>query len=496
MATPYEEYPTNFAQEDFRESVGFDGDAAPKLHGKVDNANSTLSQVNSTTQNIKTTIGTPSNGTVSQDIADVKAAVDGVQNDLDNSTDGLGAIKDAVDLNTQKLDQNSTKLDNLSNDVSTVDGKVDDVKTDTQSILDKIGTPAHNTLADGQAAIEAKIDGLTNDNTFCIYMPEQLEKPKNGDPAKYYQILVDHKNSSGAMDDFDNSPEISLKNVNGDDRNNMLVDDSGTQTTTMVHDDTGLYHLNIEVSDGSVVENLIATITAVEGGTTRIKRVPCRVDESFTDHFNTNDRNVINATKTDTTNILSELDDIDTQLQDIEDKVDSVQATSDQIHSDTQNILNNCDEIKGAGWTDETLKAIYDKIVEVSNASDNSIIATKSSGSISQGNSELVEITSTEGFDTITAKLDTLKITSTTSTCLNFRVSIYEDLNRTKLWYKVSNITTANSNNGIIVSLRNRTYTNQESTPTKSIYVLIENLVDTDSTIFDIEIRGDKRVLA
>lgn len=58
------------------------------------------------TADMQPKLGTPSGASISADIAAVDVAVDGIQADLDNGTDGLGAIKataDAIEADTQDI---------------------------------------------------------------------------------------------------------------------------------------------------------------------------------------------------------------------------------------------------------------------------------------------------------------------------------------------------------------------------------------------------------
>lgn len=83
-----------------------------------------------------------------QDIIDT--VVDGIQTDLSNATDGLGALKTEIDANETKIDTVDTVVDGIQTDLSnatdglgalkalidTVDGVVDAILTDTGTTLD------------------------------------------------------------------------------------------------------------------------------------------------------------------------------------------------------------------------------------------------------------------------------------------------------------------------------------------------------------------------
>ena len=128
-------------------------------------------------------LGAPAGASVSADIATVDTVADGIQADLSNATDGLGALKALIDTVDTVVDGIQTDLSNgtdglgaLKTLIDTVDTVVDAIKAvtdnlpnsgslnDLASILTDTGTTLPATLSTIDTvvdAIKAKTDSLT-----------------------------------------------------------------------------------------------------------------------------------------------------------------------------------------------------------------------------------------------------------------------------------------------------------------------------------------------
>ena len=106
---------------------------------------------------IPNTLGTPAGASMSADIAAVKSDTAGIQTDLSNGTDGLGAIKtDTAAILVDTAILGSPAGASMSADIAAV-------KSDTAAILQDTGTdiPASITTIDTVVdAVKAKTDNL------------------------------------------------------------------------------------------------------------------------------------------------------------------------------------------------------------------------------------------------------------------------------------------------------------------------------------------------
>lgn len=496
-------WPIDEAENFLRQQMGEDGDAAPKLHGKVDGVQSTANATNTTANTINGKIGTPV-VSVSADIAAVQADADAIQSELANAAYGLEAIKDLVVVADAAIDAVDAKLGtpagaSVSADVAAVKAQTGAIETDTQDIQSKIGTPVNGTISLDVAEVMAAVSGLQNDTTFGAYVPEQLERPKVGDPFIEYQILVDHKDGSGNMEDFDAAPTVDLVNLAGTDRSGYLRNAAGTATQTMDNDGTGRYSLRIRILDSTVIENLMVTINALEATKVRIKRLPARVDESFSDHFNTTDRSTLNTAKSNTDQLLLDVAAVETHLDGIEAKVDLVKIDTAQTLLDVANVDADLLEAKTktAGTFNRdtmSLEAIREMLDTLSGQSGIPIRAKKQSGAITAGNYIEETLGTAEKWVAKNAEIRTVIVRPTTTTSRRFRVRLYERTAQAGLDYLVADwdrCDSQDSTGGLAAEL-NAIFTNQAVAPTSEIYVRIDNTTDPapGGSIFNIELRG------
>ena len=96
-------------------------------------------------------------GYIDTEIAAIKTVVDGIQTDLSNGTDGLGALKTLIDAIDTVVDAIKAVTDNLpdSGALTTIEGKIDTVDT----VVDRIQTDLSN-ATDGLGALKVLIDAI------------------------------------------------------------------------------------------------------------------------------------------------------------------------------------------------------------------------------------------------------------------------------------------------------------------------------------------------
>ena len=209
---------------------------------------------------------------VSED-ADLASAVSGIQTDLDNATDGLGALKILIDANQTDIDAvivDTTAiiadLDNATDGLSalkalidTVDSEVGGIQTDTTAIIADL-----DNATDGLSALKALIDivdsevgGVQTDTTAII---ADLDNATDGLGA--LKVLIDTVDSevggiqtdtTAIIADLDNATD-GLSALKG------LIDSVQTDTTAIIAD------LDNATDGLSALKALIDTATTDIGG--------------------------------------------------------------------------------------------------------------------------------------------------------------------------------------------------------------------------------------
>lgn len=110
-------------------------------------------------------LGAPAGASISADIATVDTVVDGIQTDLSNGTDGLGAIKTAVDAVPTAAANADAVWDEAQIDHVGA-GTFGEVATEVASILTDTGTtlPATLTTIEGKVdTVDTVVDGIQTD---------------------------------------------------------------------------------------------------------------------------------------------------------------------------------------------------------------------------------------------------------------------------------------------------------------------------------------------
>ena len=115
-----------------------------------------------------------------------------------------------------------------------------------------------------------------------------------------------------------------------------------------------------------------------------------------------------------------------------------------------------------------------------------------STPNVSESATETVTIGTGQNLTSAYNLIKEIVVTSSTATCKNFTVEVFEDVACTisRLKYTNADITT-----GGIRLARDLMFVNQDSPVQVKIYIQITNVEDSAATVFDIEVRGDVRRL-
>jgi hypothetical protein len=439
-------YPMDVSEATVKKLIGVDANNKT-VNTKLDEHSSTLSTIESTTNNTNT------------NVSSIKA-------DIEDSTHGLAALQAEHDVTQSKIDDVKTVVDDTNNVVDAIKTDTTNIETDTQDIQNKLVT------------LQAAVDSLQKDRSFYLHIDDKLQKPESG--TTDYIITVNHLSSDGSPDNFDSAPTVKIvDNAGNDVSTTYLYNDAGTQTDTMDNPATGVYTLRFRVASDSTAGGYIIEVTAVEGGVTKQLFQGTHIVNEIYDSFGQSDRDTLNNIKSDTTQIISDVANVKTV-------VDSN--------------ANKLDEIEGAGFDTNTdsLHAIAQAIASQT-ANSEIGIARKQSGQISQGNYEVVELTSADGFSTSKAALNLFRVIPTTNTSSDYDVAIYEKSDNSSAipLAEFKGISAAptfwKEGEGLSVNLGNLLFFNQDDPVVNKIYVKITNNSDTSSSYFDIEIRYEKK---
>jgi hypothetical protein len=130
-------------------------DTGTTLNDKIDvidgNVDSILTDTGTTIPATITTLTT--------NVGTVDTVVDGIQTDLSNGTDGLGALKALIDTVDTVADGIQTDLSNGTDGLGALKSLIDTVDTNVDSVLTDTGT----TLNDALAVVDANVDAILVD---------------------------------------------------------------------------------------------------------------------------------------------------------------------------------------------------------------------------------------------------------------------------------------------------------------------------------------------
>jgi hypothetical protein len=215
----------------------------------------------------------------------------------------------------------SAALTTVEGKIDTIDGIVDSILVDTAEIgvagagLTALA-PASTALSTanwtntragyldklnitGNVASSAEVTSIQNNTRIVFIVPEQIERPTSGTKTFYIRLYL--YDSVGNMEAPDSAPTMALANVTGTDLSARLNSTTGTLEST------GVYRWTYTSSSGDTAEQLLWTVTIVEGGVTRLNGRSSYITDSYAVDFTSSDRTTLN-------NISTYVDDLESRL--------------------------------------------------------------------------------------------------------------------------------------------------------------------------------------
>lgn len=413
-------------------------------------------------------------------LATVDTVVDGIQSDLDNSTDGLGALKTLIDSVQSSVSaiQNNTRL------TTSIAQEVD--IPETGSVYNKFFVNLYDTSAnkedpdsDDIAVVLTSFDGTDLTATRCFKTAtgtaldastefSGLAKLAKDSTGRYYFF---YKSTSTDTPETLNV-QLRYKEAtveNNADRSLRVVEELGDAGATLANQQT-----------------IISDIADVQSDVTAIKAKTDNFPADLATDLATIDT-VVDAIKavTDLLPDAGALTSLATaaDLAVVDGNVDAIKAKTDNLPADTAAILGTPANVSLA-------QDIADLASDLASKPSYSTTfgAVKTTASLAQGASEVLQFSTAEGVITNNSKLAQLKI-SVTGACSNFTVQIFEKTG-TPLANKIYEIQQGDAN-GINIDLNYLIFRNADAVATNVIYINIISVADAGSSSFSVELRGE-----
>ena len=452
---------------DIEESLGIiDIDVESNLHDKVDGIKSDTGQI-------------------LQDTADIQPRLVTVENKIDSATNTINDIDGDVDTIKDTVTDSNYGNAALLNEINENEGKIDGVKTDTENIINTIGTPANGTVSQDIADVKGVLDSVAEgQGSFLLAVARTLEVDDSTD--KWYSFEVVNRTQS-VPTDLDASPTLTFKYDDGTDISSWLYDDDKTtQTTTPSKNADGVYKGYIKVPSGATLAPASISVSGVENGDGRYTHVKVEIQEYSDSAFLVSDRVTLKDVLTDTADIQPRMVNTETIVNGIATDID---------------LIKNKDTNGNFDRSTDSLEALRDAIdIILNNMSSTrlkAIIATKTTGSIANGGSETVALSTGDGetgFTSNRAMIWQLRVRKLSGDAKKIKVKGYQDssLTTANMWYGQKDRKTRVDNNRSLDTMIQIVYSNKDASPTNVCYVDIEVTDTSGSTasVFEVEIRG------
>ena len=366
--------------------------------GRVDNL---IDGIKAKTDNLPTDPAYQS--AVEAAITSAATAIRGAEGDtlqsLSGQMDGINTMVTGIKGKTDKLPADPASQSTVLSAVTSAEANIRGADGDSLKIL--------SDQLDGNLSA---VQSIQNNTSVRIDVPERLVRPDSG--SKTYRIILGLYDTEGHPQTPDSVPTIQIENVSGVER---LAETAFTQFSGQA----GQYYYDLAISSSSALEVLVFRVKVVEGGVTTYHRRSSEVTEfeadlnevqanvaaikQKTDNMPVNTTSELTTIKTGLSGVQGSLDDPSTGLAAIKGAIDTVdwtanaiKAKTDKLPADTAAELDAIDganvtinslltsasyglnalkalidaldtnaetaarfaEIKGSGWTNQTLEQI------------------------------------------------------------------------------------------------------------------------------------------
>lgn len=186
----------------------------------------------------------------------------------------------------------------------------------------------------GNVAASSEVTAIQNNTTTSLIAPTNIIRPTSGTlTAKIVVYLTDE---IGNMEAPDSAPTLSVFNAAGTDLSARLASTSGTLTAT------GVYTWVYTSSSTDDAEEILFTVTVIEGGETRYKGATSWITDNASTDFTSSDRSKLNAVyaKLPTNNIADQTL-LNTAIGDVASQTDQLTFGTYGVLADMRGIANH-----------------------------------------------------------------------------------------------------------------------------------------------------------
>ncbi len=167
-----------------------------------------------------------------------------------------------------------------------LDTEISGLVTDMATVLSRLSAARAGYLdklnISGNVAASSEVTAIQNNTTTSLIAPANILRPAVGTlTAKIVVYLTDE---IGNMEAPDSAPTLSVYNAAGANLTARLSSATGTLTTT------GVYTWDYTSTSTDDAEELLFTVTVIEGGITRYKGVTSWITDNATTDFTSSDR--------------------------------------------------------------------------------------------------------------------------------------------------------------------------------------------------------------
>lgn len=194
----------------------------------------------------------------------------------------LASVGTAATSTAQSADNNTL----LTTIAGYLDTEIAGLVTDMATVLSRLSATRAGYLdklnISGNVAASSEVTSIQNNTTTSLIAPANILRPASGTlTAKIVVYLTDE---IGNMEAPDSAPTLSVFDAAGTDLTARLASPTGTLVST------GVYTWDYTSSSTDEAEEILFTVTVIEGGATRYKGVTSWITDNATTDFTSSDR--------------------------------------------------------------------------------------------------------------------------------------------------------------------------------------------------------------